>query len=273
MKITTLVDNHAGNGLRAEHGLSLWIECDGRHVLFDTGQSDALLTNARLLDIDLAQADYIVLSHGHYDHTGGIAPVLEIASHAEVYLHPAAPGIRYSIQSGKAKPIHMPREAVAALDALPPGRYHRVLGPRMVTARIGVSGPIPRETRFESTGGPFYLDPEGALEDPIEDDLALWAESDEGLVVCVGYSHAGIVNTLSYIQRLAGTTKVRAVIGGFHLLGAAQERMEHTVAALRSLRPHLLITCHCTGEEATAALRKSLGSRVLAGSAGHSYQF
>ena len=89
VKITILVDNRAGEGLLAEHGLSLWIEADGKRILFDTGQG-ALEFNARVLGVDLGETDALVLSHGHYDHTGGIPAVLRVARNVEIFSIPGS---------------------------------------------------------------------------------------------------------------------------------------------------------------------------------------
>jgi 7,8-dihydropterin-6-yl-methyl-4-(beta-D-ribofuranosyl)aminobenzene 5'-phosphate synthase len=195
--ITILVDNQAGPGLTTEHGFSLWIEADGRHILFDTGQGPALPVNARALGVDLRQTDMVVLSHGHYDHTGGIPHVLHVAPNAHVYCHPGVVQPRYSLRNGSPKPAHMPSESMAALDRLPEKNLHWTSEAVMLSENIGLTGPIPRQTTFEDTGGAFFLDPEARHADPIEDDLALWIKTDEGLVVCVGCCHAGIINTLT----------------------------------------------------------------------------
>lgn len=272
-RITILVDNHAGDGLSAEHGLSLWIEAEGLHILFDTGQGMALESNARILGVDLDKTDILTLSHGHYDHTGGIAQVLQRAQKANVYCHPGIVQPRYAIRDGTPKSIQLPRMPMAAIDRLSSQHLHWVQQPMLLSERIGVTGPIPRETSFENTGGPFYLDPEGRRADPIEDDLALWVQTDDGLIVCVGCSHAGLVNTLNHVQRLSNGQRIRAVIGGFHLLNASRERLEQTVAALRLFEPDIVVPCHCTGELATDMLRNVLGERVLPGAAGMIYRF
>ena len=162
---------------------------------------------------------------------------------------------------------------MTALEKSPPERLHPVQRPVMLSDRIGLTGPIPRVTGFEDTGGPFFLDPEGESPDPIEDDLALWIRTDDGLVVCAGCSHAGIVNTLDYVRGLAGGARVRAVIGGLHLLEASSQRMDRTIAALRLLEPDFLVPCHCTGEKAVAALKEAFGERVSPGAAGMTFRF
>jgi 7,8-dihydropterin-6-yl-methyl-4-(beta-D-ribofuranosyl)aminobenzene 5'-phosphate synthase len=138
---------------------------------------------------------------------------------------------------------------------------------------LSISSAIPRATGFESTAGPFFLDPDGKTADRIEDDLALWVGTDEGLVVCAGCSHSGIVNTLDHVRGLAGVQRIQAVIGGFHLTEAGDERLEQTIAGLRRLNPAVIVPCHCTGDQAAAALKDEFGERVLPGAAGMTFRF
>ena len=271
--ITILVDNHAGDGLMAEHGFSLWIEIGNERILFDTGQKAALAHNAQRLGIDLEQTDHLVLSHGHYDHTGGIDHVLKRPAHPHVYCHPGAVQPRYSIRNGTPRQIQMPRAGIAAIDHLSNDRLHWVSRPLEVSEHIALSGPIPRTTAYEDSGGPFYLDPDGRRVDPVDDDLALWVRTGEDLIVCVGCCHAGIVNTLHHILQLNPGRKIRAVIGGLHLLEADTIRMEKTVAALKRLPLERVIPCHCTGDPAIATLQHALGPHVSPGVAGGSYRF
>lgn len=272
-RITILVDNQSNEGLVAEHGLSLWIETGENHILFDTGQKNTFENNARLLGIDLGKTDTLVLSHGHYDHTGGIPQALQKAPYTHVYCHPGVVSPRYSIRNGMPKPIQMPRESMAVLDRLPLEQLHWVQQPLFLSEKIGITGPISRETGYENTGGPFYFDPDGGRVDPVDDDIALWIRTDKGLVVCVGCSHAGLVNTLNHVRRLNNGLRIRAVIGGFHLVNADRRRLSHTIAALRLMEPDMVIPCHCTGEIAVALIREALGKRVSPGKAGMVCQF
>lgn len=273
IQITILVDNQAETPLIPEHGLSLWIETEGRHILFDTGQGNALETNAAVLGIDLSKTNILVLSHGHYDHTGGIDRILRQAHPAGVYCHSGAVLPRYAIRNGTATSIQMPQKSMAAMDRLPEQTLHWAQHPMRLSETIGITGPIPRETTYEDTGGPFYLDPEGDRSDPIDDDLALWIRQDHGLIVCVGCCHAGLVNTLNHVRRLNDGLMVRAVIGGFHLLNASRDRLEQTITALRLLEPEMIVPCHCTGKPAVEMLRNALGNRVSPGMAGRPYRF
>jgi len=273
MRITILSDNRAGQGLVAEHGLSLWIETKDMRILFDTGQGSTFQKNARVLGIDLGKTDILVLSHGHYDHTGGIPQVLQQARNTDVYCHPGVIQPRCSIRNGKPKQIGMPRESVVAIGKLPLEQLHWVQKPLFLSEKIGITGPIPRETGYENPGGPFYLDPEGRRADPIDDDLALWIRTEDGLVVCVGCSHAGIVNTLNQVRRMSGNPMIRAVIGGVHLLHANKQRIEQTLDALRSMSPGLLVPCHCTGKRAVQALQDSFGDQVCSCVSGITFRF
>ena len=292
-KITILVDNNAleraaasssvpgvatASGetpakLASEHGLAFWIESAGKRILLDTGQGPSLESNVPLLDVDLADTDVLVFSHGHYDHTGGWAWALRQAQRADVYCHPEVLRTRYSVRDGKAKPIGIPRRPFKALEKVPPDRLYWVLGPVMLAKNIGITGPIPRSTKYEDTGGPFYLDRKGWRPDPLEDDLALWVRTDKGLVVCFGCAHAGAINTLDYIRGLNQGAGIQAVIGGFHLVNASEERLSKTIAALRALQVPLLVPCHCTGADAFRVLAEALGEPVSHGAGGMTFEF
>ncbi|HEX2957318.1 MAG TPA: MBL fold metallo-hydrolase [Chitinispirillaceae bacterium] len=269
MKIVVLVDNISETpDLQTEHGLSIWIETDSHRILFDTGKSDLLEKNALCLGVDLSAADIIVLSHGHYDHTGGIAGVLEKNGSAAIYCHSGIFTPRYSRQDdGKMKPVGICEHSSTALDQAFE-RIHFVDSPVFLSEKIGITGPIPRNSDFENTGGDFYFDTDATRPDIICDDLALWIKTDNGLYVICGCSHSGLVNTLCYISTLTGITAFHTVIGGFHLLHASGQRMEKTCGFLSSITIRRMVPCHCTGVKQVELLKDRFGSNVDLGMAG-----
>jgi len=269
-KLTILVDNLAGPGLRAEHGFAALVEVAGRRVLFDTGQGLGLVENAARLGVELGVADTLVLSHGHYDHTGGVPHFLARAPAVEVHAHPAALGPRYALRDGVAKSIAMPKGARSAL-ARHAGGVRWTTRPAQLAPGVGLTGPIPRGTGYEDTGGPFFLDEGGREPDPITDDQALWVRTARGLAVVAGCGHAGLVNTLRHALALSGESRLHAVLGGFHLNQASEVRLARTMADLQALSPDLIVPCHCTGEAAVERLGRTFGERVVRGRAGMTF--
>lgn len=249
IKITVLAEDSAlDDGLRSEHGLSLWIEAGGLRILFDTGQSEVFLANAKRLGVNAADADAAVLSHGHHDHSGGLA-FLGKSPPKRLYLHPFATRPRYRRTSRPPhKAIGMPASSISVINRLGAGLVLS-RGPTQISENIGVTGTIPRSTNFEDAGGPFFLDPECSTSDPVYDDQALWIATGSGIVAVFGCAHAGVVNSLDYMSRLLRLNRFRAVIGGLHLQGAGTERITRTAEALDQYHLELLATGHCTGSD------------------------
>lgn len=257
IRVTLLVENTAfGRHTRAEHGLAFWIEKGPHRILFDTGQTpEVLYHNADCLGIDLSTTDTVVLSHGHYDHTGGLKRVLSQGNDIDVFLHPGAMARRFSRgKDGSVQEIGTagPRDR-GDLKAMA-ASVTWTSGCTQVREGLWVTGGIPRETEYEDTGGDFFLDGTCEFPDPIEDDQAIFFDSAQGTVVLLGCAHSGIVNTLQHIRKQTGPRPIAAIIGGTHLVRASEDRMVETVAALRELEVSLLAPVHCTGARAQARM-------------------
>ncbi|MDZ8118006.1 MBL fold metallo-hydrolase [Pontiella agarivorans] len=264
-----LVDNIAAEGLVAEHGFSVLIDAGGRKILMDTGQGHALEQNAAACGFELADADIFVLSHGHYDHTGAVDVVLGENPEIQVYGHPKIFSERFSIYPDRdPKEISMPSEQRLLVANLPDSHLHWVREPMEIAAGVGLTGPIPRSHALEDTGGPFFCDREGQRPDPIRDDMAMWIETPDGLLVVCGCCHSGLINTLDHIRNTTGGKRILGVIGGLHLKSASEERLAATVEALQKFAPAFMVPCHCTGATAVNYFRDHLDAEIISGFAG-----
>ncbi|HNV71873.1 MAG TPA: MBL fold metallo-hydrolase, partial [Candidatus Ozemobacteraceae bacterium] len=199
--------------------------------------------------------------------------VLPRAPHAIVYGHQGIVQSRFSIRPPLTKPIEMPESSRQALHCLPNERWVQVEEPIDIDAHCHLTGPIPRLTEYEDTGGPFFLDAEGRNPDLIDDDQALWFRTAQGLVIVVGCCHSGLINTVRRVVTLSGESCIDTIIGGFHLLTADSRRLRETMTALRSFRPRLLVPCHCTGEQVMDMLLQEFSGGAEIGQTGRRYQW
>ncbi len=270
IRITTLVENTAsGAGLLAEHGLSFWIEYGDKRILFDTGQSDILTKNAKVLGIDLAETDAIVLSHGHYDHTGGLSAILNRVRKPKVYIHPQALNPKFSRKDDNIRVIGMPDTVKQTVNiAAESGRVVFTKKPTEVLPGLFVTGQIPRNTDFEDTGGDFFKNRNCTEKDILADDQAIFYETREGSVIILGCAHSGVVNTLNYVAKLTNQKYIYAIAGGMHLLNASAERIERTIEALRRYNVKRIGLAHCTGNKAVEEFNTAFPGRCFICSAG-----
>ena len=274
VRITSLVENTAGtSGVLAEHGLSFWLETNSQRILFDTGAGNVLSNNSEKLGVELNLVDAIILSHGHYDHTSGLAEVLNAAPHAKVFAHPDAFEPKFKRKkTGTGHYIGIPDSGSYAVRS----QVTNIITtnePTEISDGLFVTGEIPRVTTFEDHDGSFFLDEACESPDPFLDDQAMFFNTEQGTVVILGCAHAGVINTLRYIQQLTDGKSIHAVIGGMHLNQASEEQVFRTVEVFRELEVACIGPCHCTGMEATAALWSSFPNNCLWMSAGTTKTF
>jgi 7,8-dihydropterin-6-yl-methyl-4-(beta-D-ribofuranosyl)aminobenzene 5'-phosphate synthase len=262
MRITYLSDNNAGfgAGCLAEWGLSILVEHNRRRILLDTGRDEGvILHNADRMKVGLENLDWLVLSHGHYDHTGGLADLLGRASPLKVAAHPGIFTPKYVKRpQGEYANIGLvlSREELEARGA----RFTLSRGPVKLAPGVTTLGEVPDVSGFEPVDTFCFVKQGGRYrKDPLDDDLAMVVTRPYGLVVITGCAHKGIINTLRQAQKVTGRKKIHAVFGGAHLFRADDERLDKTVAALAEMGVERIAPSHCTGFEAAARLRQVFG--------------
>lgn len=262
MRITILCENTAApRELIGEHGFSALIERGEEKVLFDTGQGMGLVHNAALLGVDLTDITEVVLSHGHYDHTGGLKALLHQTGGARITAHPHVFQAKYARRSGKMHYIGIPfsPEAIEGWGADLRFSEEAV----EVAPGITTTGAIPRQTSFEGKDKDLLVKTnDGYEEDELLDDLSLIIETPQGTVVLLGCAHAGLINTLSEVKVRMGKDSFCWVIGGTHLGFYGPESLEEVIGELRSFSIDNIGVSHCTGLWAGARLAQQMGPRL-----------
>lgn len=277
MKITTLIENHAacsGEGLVAEHGLSLHIDHGGKQILFDTGASGSFAANALKLGIDLGQVDAAVLSHHHYDHGGGLAAFFSANQHAPVYLKHSPQGEpHFRALSVVTRPIGLP---VSLLDDFAE-RFVFLDTFTEILPDVFIFTEIPRT--FDTPGGNRHIylkQGKRYVHDSFSHELMMALRQKDGLVVLTACSHSGVLNMIQAVRNRLPEEQIKAVIGGFHLLGIpllntmadSKATVIELAHALQKLPVQRYWTGHCTGDRAFALLQGVLGDRLTALSTG-----
>ena len=269
VKVTTLCENTANAGCLGEWGLCMSIVVGGRKILFDTGAGFSAVYNAHLLGIDLSDTNCIVISHGHYDHTGGLRDVLtRIRKNINVYGHPDIWTRKYGRMEGvqaRYVGIPFPRDALEALGA----NFVLSTEPATISEGIITTGFIPMTNNYEIVEKYLMVRKNGELEqDNLDDDQAMIIDTEFGLVVILGCSHHGIINTLEHAIKITGKDNIYAAIGGTHLVHASEDRLERTAAALLDMGVQYLGVSHCTGFKASSYLGQIFGDRFFQNNAG-----
>jgi 7,8-dihydropterin-6-yl-methyl-4-(beta-D-ribofuranosyl)aminobenzene 5'-phosphate synthase len=270
-KITTLVENtvaQSGKKLIGEHGLSFYIETQNNKILFDTGQNLAISNNAQVLGIDLSLIDTVILSHGHYDHTGGLKSLLECNRDFRLYAHPDVFGQKVKGAEDNFKYIGIPVDKHFLEEKGIDIKLDK--NPAQICPGIMTTGEIPLENDFEGLESVFYIKNEnGVVADTLADDQAVILDMDKGVTVLLGCSHRGVINTLTQVVRLTGKKRIHAILGGLHLGKASEAKLSNIMDHLRGFGLEKMGVGHCTGTRAFLALANEFPNRVFLNTVGN----
>jgi 7,8-dihydropterin-6-yl-methyl-4-(beta-D-ribofuranosyl)aminobenzene 5'-phosphate synthase len=265
VRLTTLAENTlVAPSLLAEQGLSILIEAGPQRILLDVGQTWSVRHNAGVLGVRLPDLDKIVLSHGHFDHTGGLQTVLQgIGRPVEIVCHPDVWAPKYGVtREHPPRFVGIPFQQ-AALESMG-ARLSMSSGPVKLGEAIMTTGEVPMVTDIETIDAHLRVkDGPDFKQDQVLDDQAIIVDTGDGLVVILGCAHRGMINTLYHARELTGVDKFSLVVGGSHLIGSSEERVWGTIAALNELNVERLGLCHCTSLPVAAILAREFGDRFF----------
>ncbi len=247
VKLTILCENRVVNPkLVAEQGLSILVEMPEYKVLFDTGQTDTVIHNSKMLQLDLSELDKIVLSHGHYDMTGGLLTLLKEIGQTDIYCHPNIFHKKFKIIEKERVEIGVPWEK-SELEELG-AKFLLKSQPKEILPDVWISGEIPRLTDYEKIDEEYQEHVlESYIHDEIHDDMALILRTTKGLIILMGCGHAGPVNTVKHAMRILGDNRIHLIIGGMHLQTATDQKVSEIVNHLIQLKPDFMAPLHCCG--------------------------
>lgn len=255
MKIVTLIDNLAyKKSLIGEHGFSLYIEKDNTKILFDTGQSDRIIHNANVLGIDLSKIDFVILSHGHFDHTGGLKSFLEINKKAKIILKRDALQNKYKKNNfiGFTFNFEIFRDRFMFLE-----NDYPIDNETIVVKDIEIHNE--NDTHFDE----FYIVQENnKKEDDFSDELFLFIKKDNKVNIISACSHRGITNIIENVKK-RGIQDINFVIGGFHISNEKFENILKIAEYFDNNNISRIATSHCTGVESYAILKRYLKEKIF----------
>ncbi len=254
VSITLLSDNVVNKkGLLAEHGLCVLLETDGQQVLFDVGQGFSALHNAQVLGLSL-HSPPIILSHGHYDHTGGLTYFVSEFSNPTIFAHPDVFRQRFSATTANYK-----RNVGAAFTKEEleneGARIYLHAGPCEVLNGVWITGQIPRLLADDQAIAGLSLDAAGQTIDDVHDEICVVIEGSKKAIVLLGCAHPGVRNIINHIETLIDTP-LCGLVGGFHLMSTPKQDVEALAAFLRENGIEFVGASHCTGCQAADVLSK-----------------
>lgn len=261
MKTTTLIENKLGEkeDLHIEHGLSIYIEVDNKRILFDTGQSGKFIENAEKLNVDLKKLDYVAISHGHFDHSGGLERLIkEENPDIELYLGDGFFNKKYSLrEDGDYSYLGNTFDESFLKKSNISFQYVREDITKL-TENLMIFTNFKREEEFENTNPLMYLkEGENYIKDEFLDEISLGIKTSKGLVVIVGCSHVGVLNIINTIEDRTGL-KIYGLIGGTHLVKEDDEKINKIIEYLKEKEIKLIGACHCTGKQGETMLEQQL---------------
>jgi 7,8-dihydropterin-6-yl-methyl-4-(beta-D-ribofuranosyl)aminobenzene 5'-phosphate synthase len=270
--ITILCDNSiSSSGLIGEHGFSLLIERGEQKYLFDTGPGMSLPRNLKALNKDLHGVEKIFISHGHYDHTGGLKWVIRQLGKAQVVAHPGifSSHMLRDPQDASADPryIGCPFSQVKLehLGAV----FNFINHPRRAVPGLWFITGIQRKPEFLPNDARLLL-PRGErfVADTVDEDASILLETSGSPILIFGCAHSGVLNILKHVRRKMGITRLRGVLGGTHLMFYGPENTKRFIDELEKFSVDFIGVSHCTGLQAAIELSNHFGDRVMAASAG-----
>ncbi len=276
-RITIICENSVSvRGGLGEHGFSAYVETERGNYLFDTGRGEALLPNLLKFDKDFLSIQKIFLSHGHHDHTGGLASILEVLGETEVLAHPDIFSVRYNISRKDGKEarryagLKFTRPYLESLGA----KFRLEKDFREVAREMFLTGEVPRRTSFERGDPRLFAEVGGELiSDPFMDDQSLIIETTKGLLVLLGCAHSGVVNILEHVVSRTGKDRIYAVLGGTHLDFSTPSQVQETIIALKKYDIEKIGVSHCTGPAAASRLYAAFEGKFFFGQVGEVLEF
>lgn len=274
VNVTILVENTAPvPPLVGEYGFAALVQVDDKTIIFDTGSNDAIFTNSNILGVNLAEADEIAISHGHFDHTGAAVPIIKKFGIKKLYAHSGIFAKRVILFNGQ--PIRDIGSVFGPKDIEESGAELVFCNEFCeISPGVYLSGEVPRKNDFEHIEENFVIEENGQyIDDKLMDDMAMIIDHPNGLIIIAGCSHSGMINIIDHAVEKTGKSKIQAFIGGTHLHSAPPERIEKTIVALENYDIPKIVVSHCTGFYPAAKLYNSLGQKVIKGETGMSFAF